>query len=1105
MDQLSNAESHHEPKNEEEARQDKNLEEVDQLKSHTRNDSENPNLKKAPGNTLDAAGNIHTTSGDSQRGTQETGPGTAILPDPPGPSTPPKDCENYGSGDASLGQEINQVHKTTLRTPKPTKTIGKEQALKHSSQLADPADNPRHHSFSFTPDVDSLLTPIDPGKLIAGLEINALKYITATCIICYVCGRLDYNIFFGIFCAVLAVLIFWLVGKEMKKGLGWKLAKQEGMKSLYTSEGETVEWLNFMVEKIWRSIDPEFFVLVEGMLQDTLESIQPNSVASIKKFIKVKDLDIGVQAPRIQSIRVFPSLPGQPDESIFGEASFSFHAHPSASFSGTRHATAKSPGISIQLKAGIDTPINVRAELVAFSGKIRFKVLTSPEIPFVSKVTLAFTRNPVIETAIMPLTKHFNIMHLPMVKALVNQGISLGFAEFVDPKSITLDIQELMGADATDVRAIGVVKVEIREASRLGSQTIQDMEDSYATLSLSNQPKKTLSSTRVLTNDKDPRWNETLYVLVNEGKSISATLKITSPDDILADTKVDIKVWDADKVKYDDLWGSVSIPVKSIVQGQVDKIGNVSDWCKEERVVFDGWEPIDGKSEAKSKTKLNYKLSFHPKYTLPKADLLHGGAQKDNGKDTKPEHKQKEEPLNPSHNNGILSIQVHQAVDLEIADPEVIAADENKHPYNPNQIVSPYAIIYINDNKVFKTRTKMRNPSPHWNAVSENFVADYENATIRISVKNSVDLERDPVIGTKSIALSELFADQKDTFKDVQKWIPLDNGIGFGKVLLTIKYKPVKLTLPRELQGSDVATLVVDYVSLSNLKPPFDPKYINSTKVVLALNLDPVIVKRLKPKDMKQQQDSEEMVSQNEIYGWWHQHLYFPLSMRYRTALYVHVHQGTITATKASGRIWLKNLVDQEWHDIVVGLHPYCSEKSKESNRNQDDWDMDGELGQVTLRVKVMPGFSPVHTHLHSYKKDMVGADPFHDDAIKAKAQQWIHEQSADNNDTTADPELKEAVQQEREKKEDIEEMKQGRRRSSSMSSEYGEDDSDMEDKDYKYMEEMRSMFKSPKIRRNSVSRKLAWCTDKAKNKVDSIRDGFNSEARAAKNVTKEG
>lgn len=45
------------------------------------------------------------------------------------------------------------------------------------------------------------------------------------------------------------------------------------------------------------------------------------------------------------------------------------------------------------------------------------------------------------------------------------------------------------------------------------------MEDSYATLSLNTQPKKSSSSTRVLTNDKDPRWNENLYILVSKGTS----------------------------------------------------------------------------------------------------------------------------------------------------------------------------------------------------------------------------------------------------------------------------------------------------------------------------------------------------------------------------------------------------------------------------------------------------------------------------------------------------------------------------------------------------------------------------------------------------------
>ncbi|KAG1440233.1 hypothetical protein G6F56_012006 [Rhizopus delemar] len=233
------------------------------------------------------------------------------------------------------------------------------------------------------------------------------------------------------------------------------------------------------------------------------------------------------------------------------------------------------------------------------------------------------------------------------------------------------------------------------------------MKDSYATLSLSTQPKKTNSSTRVLTNDKDPRWNENLYILVHA-------------DDIVSETKVDVKVWDADKIKYDDMWGSVSMSVKDIVQGKLDSLGNVSDWCQDERVVYDGWTPIDGKSIENSKIKLDMKMSFHPKYATPNNESSAGAMPQDNNIRDESE----EEPVQSDHTNGILSVTIHQAVDLEIADPSLLPLDErSKHPYSPGGAVNPYAVLYINDNKIYRTRTKIRNPSPHWNAISEHFNA----------------------------------------------------------------------------------------------------------------------------------------------------------------------------------------------------------------------------------------------------------------------------------------------------------------------------------------------------------------------------------------------
>ncbi|KAI7861997.1 hypothetical protein BDF14DRAFT_1861374 [Spinellus fusiger] len=1066
------------------ARQHMNIEEMEKLRSHA-NTEDSPPQAQASGNTIDELGEVTTAShhgndkGKENEQREEESLSSLSLSNICSDSKGlEKVDQQYSMQDPSLGKELQKAHHETMKTLKTIKNDENRQAIRKS---------PTAGSKEYRQDYDTLLEsqssssfslePVDPAKIISAVENKTLKCIAAVCAACYLCGRFN----FGILFTVIALLIFTYTRKKTRVDLGWEFTQHKDIPSLYTSEGESTEWLNFIVEKIWRSIDPDFFAFVEVFLQDTLKTVIPGFI----KSIKVTGLDIGVQAPRIQSIRIFPSLPGQSEESIFGEASFSFHAHPSASFDIYCDSEAKSPSIALQFDLGVHAPMDIRAELVAFSGKLRFKILTSPEVPFVSEMTIAFTSMPTIETAIMPLTQHVNIMHLPMIKILMNQAISLGFNEFIDPKSMTLDIHALLCTAAIDVRAIGVIKVEVREAIRRKTKSLQEMKDSYVTLSLSNQPHKTMSSTRVLNNDKDPRWDEILYVLVNK-------------DDILANTKVDIKVWDADKVKFDDLWGSTSISVKECVLGQVDDLGNVSDWTKEERVVFDGWTPIDKKSEEKSKVKLNYKLSFHPKYTASKIKPLH----KENTKThEKTPEKSLSEDVNPMHANGILSVQIHQAIDLAIEHQETLEVDKKKHPYSPNQVVSPYAVLYINDTKVLRTLTKAKNPSPHWNTVLERFITDYESTSILISIKNSISFENNPVLGTKKMALYDLLKDQKGNFKRVRQWVLLENGIGFGKVLITVKYKPVKLAIPRELQGSDVGTLVMDYLDLRDLRPPFDQSYINSTKAVLALNVDPTLRQRLKSPHLKERRHNKDR-DQETHYGWWHQAVYFPLSMRYHTALYVHVLQGKLTHTTATGRLWLKNIPDNEWQEVVLGLHSHCPEQSKEANRNEDDWETRGDRGHIALRMKIIPGISPLHTQLHSYKRDMLGADAFSNDALRAEAQHWIQEQSQEN-ESGSSSNLKGVVQEELKKREDVESSDLSNATSYDEQGVALEGDCEASEEE-RYVHEMHRLSKPTKIRKMSVVRKLIWAADKAKNKVDLIQDGFNSEARANRSVTKE-
>lgn len=235
----------------------------------------------------------------------------------------------------------------------------------------------------------------------------------------------------------------------------------------HANDGETMEWFNDIAEKIWRSVDPRIFITVEDILEDTFARVAP----SVIKASRVSDFDLGTASPRIEKLQIFPPSPDQPPESIFGECEFSLRADDSTEptpGSSVRHATA--PGVSIRFKTRVNASLDVRGELTKLSGKIRFNIVTSPDMPFVSTVTISFTKAPTIETAVMPISERLNIMRLPMLKTLVNEGVKLGFKQLVDPESLTIDVAKIM-ATQSDTAAIGLVRAEIRQAKILNAKS----------------------------------------------------------------------------------------------------------------------------------------------------------------------------------------------------------------------------------------------------------------------------------------------------------------------------------------------------------------------------------------------------------------------------------------------------------------------------------------------------------------------------------------------------------------------------------------------------------------------------------------------------------
>ncbi len=80
---------------------------------------------------------------------------------------------------------------------------------------------------------------------------------------------------------------------------------------------------------------------------------------------------------------------------------------------------------------------------------MRLRIQFISEAPFVRNVTFTFMGVPAVEVSAIPMAKVLpNVLDLPLVSRFVKMAIAAGTAEFVAPKSMTLNMQEMLSGAA---------------------------------------------------------------------------------------------------------------------------------------------------------------------------------------------------------------------------------------------------------------------------------------------------------------------------------------------------------------------------------------------------------------------------------------------------------------------------------------------------------------------------------------------------------------------------------------------------------------------------------------------------------------------------------
>lgn len=151
-------------------------------------------------------------------------------------------------------------------------------------------------------------------------------------------------------------------------------------------------------------------------------------------------------------------------------------------------------------------------------------------------------------------------MDLPLLSNFVQSAVDAAMAEYVAPKSLTLDLKDMLVGDdfKKDTLARGVLVVRIKRAFdfKEGDAGIGPLKngsaDPYVSVGWAKFGKP-VWSTRVIYSEMEPWWEETAFVLV-------------TPQELNVEERLRVQLWDSDRTTADDDLGRIEVDLKELMK-----------------------------------------------------------------------------------------------------------------------------------------------------------------------------------------------------------------------------------------------------------------------------------------------------------------------------------------------------------------------------------------------------------------------------------------------------------------------------------------------------------------------------------------------------------
>ena len=798
----------------------------------------------------------------------------------------------------------------------------------------------------------------------------------------------------------------------------WDAHRQNQNSEAEKHETESTAWLNSLLASVWPLINPDLFTSLADMLEDVMQASLPRLV----RMVSVDDIGQGSESLRILGVRWLPTgaaarsvnsdgklkkaedgghksdrtVPGegeventdkkdqegagddeQPGEQVAEgmEAEEGDFVNLEVAFVYRARTTSKSFQdrtkdmhlyLAFYLPGNIKLPVWV--DLRGIVGTMRLRLQLAPDPPFFALCTLTFLGQPKVDLSCIPLSrKGLNLMDVPLISNFVQSAVDAAMAEYVAPKSLTLDLKDMLAGDdfKKDTIARGVLVVNIKRGfdfkeGDTGIPLIKDgSADPYVSVGWAKFGKPVFS-TRVLMSEMEPVWNETAYILV-------------TPEELNVDERLRVQLWDADRMTADDDLGRIEVDLKQIMKGK-ETNGKMKSRTDGFRALKAG-EDMPGKLEWSvgyfSKTRLQdcqlkkqtfdtdvrsmdeLKKKVDEISTNKLRETMIKGSQKKRDKDELEQQKAQElksredqmmitSPPPDEYPSGIFSIQIHQITGLELekinknkAEKDGAASDEEE---TGEGLPSAYCTVIVNHNKVFKTRTKPKNAKPFFNAGTERFIPDWHDAEVHVSVRDSRVHEDDPLLGIVHLSLRDVFKHQAQ----VNGFYPLTGGVGFGRVRISMVWRSVQLQASPEALGWALGTLeVMPSISASDV-----PQDLQKLKLKFHTNIG-----------------SGKMYPGKGDEGWKtrkEQSLKLAVYKRYSSCMAVQFRNNAMMGDKNSAFavLWLKDIPDEEECQMTLPVWKGDFKRAVACAME----DCGEKVGSITVKMTFWAGLGSAHS-----------------------------------------------------------------------------------------------------------------------------------------------